>query len=143
MPDKTAKRILAENRLKATPQRIAVLEMLLFTTDHPDAEMIFNYLHERHLSVSQATIYKTLEVFSRKGIVKKVHTDKDPVRYDPVRERHHHLYSAESDRIEDYIDSELDRILDEYMKGKDIPGFEVEDIRLQITGRFINKKHNS
>ncbi|HKK41884.1 MAG TPA: transcriptional repressor [Bacteroidales bacterium] len=143
MSDTPAIRILVANRLKVTAQRVAVLEVLLTSKDHPDAEMIFNSLKEKHLSVSQATIYKTLEVFFRKGIVVKVHTDKDPVRYDPVQERHHHLFSAESDRIEDFIDSDLDSILDEYIKEKKIPGFEVKDIRLQIIGRFRDKNKNS
>ena len=143
MKDTHAARILVENRLKVTPQRIAVLEVLLNSREHPDAEKIFSQLRKNHFVVSQATIYKTLEIFSKKGIVKKVHTDKEPVRYDPVKKRHHHLYSTESDRIEDFIDSDLDRILDDYMKKKNIPGFEIKDIRLYITGRFRDKDNNS
>ena len=41
-------------------------------------------------------------------------------------------------------DEELDRILEEYFQKKGIPGFRIEEIKLQINGRFFKKnKHNN
>jgi Fur family peroxide stress response transcriptional regulator len=62
------------------------------------------------------------------------------MRYDGILERHHHLYCSESDRIEDYNDKELDDLLNEYFKRKKIKDFKVEDIKLQIKGKFKQKK---
>jgi Fur family peroxide stress response transcriptional regulator len=58
------------------------------------------------------------------------------MRYDPVLDAHHHLYSIDSDRIEDYFDPELNLLLENYFSGKSIPGFQIEDIKLQIIGKF-------
>jgi Fur family peroxide stress response transcriptional regulator len=59
------------------------------------------------------------------------------MRYDPKVEDHHHLYCKQCDRIEDYADPELDKMLKEYFDKNGIDGFKIEDIRLQIMGDFI------
>jgi len=51
-------------------------------------------------------------------------------------ENHHHLYCSESDRIEDYVDDDLNTMIEEYFKQKKISGFQIEDIKLQIIGKF-------
>jgi Fur family peroxide stress response transcriptional regulator len=55
-------------------------------------------------------------------------------------ESHHHLYCSESDRIEDYKDNELNELLENYFETKGIPDFKIEDIKLQIIGKFIIDK---
>ena len=52
---------------------------------------------------------------------------------------HHHLYCYDTDRIEDYEDSELDKLIHQYFNRKKIKGFELTNITLQITGKFKNK----
>ncbi len=69
-------------------------------------------------------------------LIKKVKTDKDIMRYDAIMEKHHHLYCSETDRIEDYIDDELNKMIDEYFMEKNITGFQIKDIKLQIIGKF-------
>ena len=58
------------------------------------------------------------------------------MRYDGVVENHHHLYCSECDLIEDYHDEELDKLLQNHFKNKNIEGFKMEDIVLQIRGKF-------
>ena len=58
------------------------------------------------------------------------------MRYDPILDDHHHLYCIESDRIEDYFDDELNDILKKYFDKKRIPDFEVDNIKLQLIGKF-------
>lgn len=58
------------------------------------------------------------------------------MRYDAVLSSHHHLYCEETDRIEDYVDVELDSILNNYFRGKKMKNFKIKDIKLQITGKF-------
>jgi Fur family peroxide stress response transcriptional regulator len=74
-------------------------------------------------------------------LIKRVKTDKDVMRYDGIIENHHHLYCADSERIEDYKDQELDQILESYFKQKKIPGFQIDEIRLQINGTFTNQRN--
>ena len=133
---------LKDSNLKVTPQRVAVLEALNNLKNHPTADKIKEYVVKNHPSISVGTIYKTLETFVDRGLVKKVKTEKDVMRYDAILENHHHLYCEDTERIEDFFDDELDNLIDKYFQRKKIPNFKVKDIKLQIIGTFNNNKNN-
>jgi Fur family peroxide stress response transcriptional regulator len=132
---------LKDSNLKVTPQRIAVLEALNNLKQHPTADKIKEYVVKNHPNIAVGTIYKTLETFVEKGLVKKVKTEQDVMRYDAILDKHHHLYCEDTDRIEDFFDDQLNVMLEEYFKKKKIPNFKVKDIKLQIIGTFNNKKN--
>ncbi len=143
MADKEVIKILTENNLRVTPQRVAVLEVIMGLEYHPSADDIVDYIRLNFPHVPFGTVYKILDTFVEKGIIKKVKTDGDTMRYDAVLEKHHHLYCADSERIEDYYDDELNKILSDYFKKKKIPDFTIEDFKVHITGKFkdeIRKK---
>ena len=133
---------LKDSNLKVTPQRVAVLEALNNLKNHPTADKIKEYVVKNHPSISVGTIYKTLETFVDRGLVKKVKTEKDVMRYDAILENHHHLYCEDTERIEDFFDDQLNTMLEEYFKKRKIPNFKVKDIKLQIIGTFNNNKNN-
>lgn len=130
---------LMQKGLKITPQRIAVLEAVHELEGHPTADRIIDFIKQKHPNVATGTVYKTLDTFAENEIIKKVKTEKDVMRYDASTDKHHHLYCEESDRVEDYYDEELSELLDNYFKKKHIPGFKVNDIKLQLTGKFKYK----
>jgi Fur family transcriptional regulator, peroxide stress response regulator len=127
-----------EKGLKVTPQRIAILEAIINLHNHPTAENIIDYIRNNHPNIATATVYKVLDALVANELIKKVKTEKDIMRYDALMENHHHLYCSESDRIEDFIDTELNDMIVNYFKDKNIPDFKIEDIKLQITGKFLN-----
>jgi Fur family peroxide stress response transcriptional regulator len=131
---------LKEAGLKVTPQRLAILEAVSDLGNHPSAENIIEYIRSSHPGIATGTVYKVLDVLVEKNLIRKVKTEKDVMRYDGVLDNHHHLYCAQSERIEDYTDEELDQILQEYFRKKAIPGFRIEEINLQIKGKFKNKQ---
>ncbi|MCO5265463.1 MAG: transcriptional repressor [Lentimicrobium sp.] len=131
---------LSDAGLKITPQRVAVMKTLLEQSNHPTADELFNEISKDLPGLSPTTIYNTLDTFVEKGLIRRVKTDADVMRYDAVTEHHHHLYCAVSDRMEDYFDPELDQMLLEYFRKKQIKGFTVSDIRLQLMGDFEQKK---
>jgi Fur family peroxide stress response transcriptional regulator len=132
--------ILKDANLKITPQRIVVLQAVL-QLDHPTVDQILKRVGQKNPSISQGTVYKTLQTLVEKGIIERVKTDTGKMRYDAVQGNHHHLYSIDSERIDDYSDSELDDLLEKYFERKKIPGFEVLNVRLQITGEFNDEKN--
>jgi Fur family transcriptional regulator, peroxide stress response regulator len=133
-----SKNRLVESGLKVTPQRIAVLDALMKLDNHPTADKIIEYVRKSHPHIAVGTVYKVLETLSDKKIIRKVKTDRDVMKYDAVPDSHHHLYCSESDKIRDYFDDKLDGIIKDYFRKKKIPGFKIEDIKLQINGKFIN-----
>jgi Fur family transcriptional regulator, peroxide stress response regulator len=128
---------LIQKGLKVTPQRIAILEAILKLNNHPTAENILDYIRVNHPNISVGTVYKVLDTFVDKELINKVKTEKDIMRYDPMVESHHHIYCSDSDRIDDYLDTELSTLLESYFEKKKIPGFKIEDIKLQIIGKYI------
>lgn len=131
---------LAEKNLKVTPQRIAVLEAVNALKNHPTAEAIITSVRERNSNISVATVYKVLEVLVESGLIRKVKTEKDVMRYDGITVPHHHIYSSDSEKIEDYFDDELNDLLNCYFKNKKLPGFHIEEIKLHIVGKYGNGK---
>ena len=128
---------LIEKGLKVTPQRIAILEAIIKINNHPTAENIIDYIRNNHPNIATATVYKVLDALVANEIIRKVKTERDVMRYDAVMENHHHLYCSESNRIEDFVDTELNEMIDKYFEKKKIPDFKIEDVKLQIIGKFL------
>jgi Fur family transcriptional regulator, peroxide stress response regulator len=127
---------LEEKGLKITPQRMVILEAIYNLNNHPTAENIIEYIRQKHPGIATGTVYKVLETLVEIGLIKKVTTDKDIMRYDGILESHHHLYCSTCDLIEDYQDCELDELLKKYFENKNLPGFTIEEFVLQIKGSF-------
>jgi len=127
---------LSGKGLKVTPQRIAVLESFTKLKHHPTTDQIIAFIRKNHPNIATGTVYKALERFVEEGILQRVKTDRDVMRYDPVPDHHHHFYCEGSDRIEDYFDDELNELLLDYFAKKEISGFRIKEITLQIRGKF-------
>ncbi len=137
MADKEVIKVLVDNDLKVTPQRIAVLEVIMGLEKHPSADNIIDYIRLNFPHVPIGTVYKILDAFVKKGIVHRIKSSDNSIRFDAVKETHHHLYSEDSDRIEDYFDEELNKLLDSFFKKKKLPGFKISDYKVQIVGKFL------
>ena len=131
---------LVEKGLKVTPQRIAILEAIYTLNNHPTAEMIMNYIKDTHPGIASATVYKVLDALVENQLIKRVKTDKDIMRYDGILENHHHLFCSESEEIKDYMNEELDQLLATFFKKNEIDDFKIEEIKLQINGKFLKKR---
>lgn len=127
---------LSEKGLKITPQRMAILDAIYTLDNHPTADNVLEYVSEAYPNIAVGTVYNVLETLVDHHLIMKVKTVKDVMRYDGVLKKHHHVYCTECDLIEDYVDEELDKLLKSYFKNKKIPGFHMEDIVLQIRGKF-------
>ncbi len=127
---------LQEKGLKVTPQRVAIYDAILQLDNHPTADDIIAFIKSNHPNISVGTVYKVLDTLVENNLLKKVKTEKDIMRYDAVMSNHHHLYCDETDRIEDYENDELNKLINDYFKKNEIKNFKIEDIKLQITGKF-------
>jgi len=130
---------LIEKGLRITPQRLAIFEAILKLRNHPTAEDIAAFIKQDYPNIATGTVYKVLESLVGSGLIKKVKTERDVMRYDAILENHHHLYCAESDRIADYYNEEINKLLNEYFRKHEIQGFKIGDIKLQIIGEFLNE----
>ena len=134
--------LLKEKGLKVTPQRLAVIEAVDVLNDHPTAEEVSMYIRKQHPNIATGTVYKTLDTLTEKNIIKRVRTDRGLLRYDAVKDNHHHIYCTQCDRIEDYYDSELTDMIYGYFEKNRIPDFKIEDIKLEIVGRYTDNRES-
>ena len=109
---------LKEKGLKVTPQRVAIYDAIVKLKNHPTAENVIEYIKKNHPNISIGTVYKALESLVENELLNKVKTERDIMRYDAVLSNHHHLYCAETDRIEDFEDEKLTSIINSYFKKK-------------------------
>lgn len=102
--------LLREHGVTPTAQRVAVAWALFSQHGHLCAEEVFERVNAEGRHVSKATIYNTLSLFVRKGLVREVIADPTKVFYDPNTRPHHHFYDTETGRLID-IDGEQVKVM--------------------------------
>ena len=96
-------RKLREQRLKLTPQRMAIIDALVEKTSlHPGASLIYKEARKKARSLSLSTVYATLNEFSRLGIIKMLEFDKMENRYEGNITAHINLVCKGCKKIVDY-----------------------------------------
>jgi Fur family peroxide stress response transcriptional regulator len=141
MEQKDPRLLISSRNLKVTPQRVMVLAALIELKSHPSADDLIDYIKADHPNIAAGTIYKILDTFVEAGIIERVRTSRDIMRYDMISEKHHHIYINGSDRIIDFYDPDLDELLEDYFRNRKIPGIEVDNLKIQITGRFTESQN--
>ena len=58
--------------LRMTNQRVSIATTLDESLDHPDADEIYRRAHEVDPTISIATVYRTLGIFEKAGLIQKV-----------------------------------------------------------------------
>jgi Fur family peroxide stress response transcriptional regulator len=132
----TSTEILKKSGLKNTPQRHQVLEAINNINGHPSVEEITTEVKKLNAHIATGTVYKILSTFVEHNILTRIKTENECMRFDKILQNHHHLYSNEGSRIEDYYDDDLDELVHNYFTKKRIKGFKIEEIKLQIIGKF-------
>jgi Fur family peroxide stress response transcriptional regulator len=95
------KSLLTGRGIKPTYQRAVILESVLGKDGHPTIRALHEKLVREVPTLSKTTLYATLELFARKGLVAPLFIDPSEVRYDGIPEPHHHFYCASCRRILD------------------------------------------
>ncbi|MEJ5258265.1 MAG: Fur family transcriptional regulator [Fervidobacterium sp.] len=121
--------LLKAKGVKPTVHRVEILEYLRNSYDHPSADEIYeHFVKEAKLPVlSRATVYNTLRTLASAGLVKVIITP-DAIRYDFVRQNHHHFYCTKCKKI---YDIELEVELPEISS---VDGHEVQNVQLTLVG---------
>ena len=98
--------VLRKNGYKVTPQRLAVYEAINHNPTHPNAEAIYKILQPNYPSMSLATVYKTMEIFAKIGVVQVLQCAEDAHRYDYNTTPHAHIRCEKCNCV---IDIDMDQ----------------------------------
>jgi Fur family transcriptional regulator, ferric uptake regulator len=98
MPEDTRdfKNNLHSRGMRLTGQRKLILQVLEDAGGHLDAEAVFERAHKRDERVSLATVYRTLELLKKMGLVDQHYTSREHLRevYEPVGAHEHYHFSC-------------------------------------------------
>ena len=118
--------------IRMTAQRSLIIETLIGSDDHPDADQVYRRAVERDQSISLPTVYRTLNLLDDAGIIKKINMNDGKARFESVRGDHDHLIDADNGHIHEFYNRELKKILESIAENM---GYEVIDHRIEIVGR--------
>lgn len=87
--------------LRITPARIAVLKVLEDNPRPLDIASIYKEVSRRHVDADQATIYRIIENYIDKNVVKRLQLQEKKFYYEIKKKDHHHAVCNDCGRIED------------------------------------------
>jgi Fe2+ or Zn2+ uptake regulation protein len=117
--------ILRRHGIQPSAQRLAVAEYVLATEDHPSADQVWARVSDALPMISRATVYNTLNLFVRKGLLRQLILAEGKVVFDPKLEPHHHFVDDATGQIHDIPWDALDVRKVDALKGVDVREYQV------------------
>ncbi len=127
------RRYLREHSLPVTTQREQVAEVVLAAVGHLSVEDIEQQLRVRDLHIGKATVYRTLDILARSGMITERDFGEGFRRYErvPGHPHHEHLICVRCGKVIEFTNDKLERlkalVAEEY-------GFQHHHHRLEIYG---------
>jgi Fur family ferric uptake transcriptional regulator len=103
---------LRAHHLPVTAQRLAIADVVLGMGRHLSAEEVSEELARRGEAAGTATVYRTLEVLVRSGLVVERDFGEGFKRYEAARDvpHHEHLLCTACGRVQEFRDERLERM---------------------------------
>lgn len=101
---------LQRQGLKLTNERSALVREIFARHYHFDADELLFTLKEKNIKISRATIYRTLDLLVRCGMVRRVHLGEDHYHYESVGQNSHHdhLICTTCGDVVEFLDAKLE-----------------------------------
>jgi Fur family peroxide stress response transcriptional regulator len=102
---------LRERGFRATPQRLAICEFVLSSKEHPTVDQVYQVVQKKHPTLSLATVYQTLHLFTEIGMLQELGFSDGISRYDPNNSPHINIVCKNCGKIQDYESESVRRFL--------------------------------
>jgi Fur family ferric uptake transcriptional regulator len=97
--------------VRVTRQRAAILKILTEAHDHPDANELHRRAHTIDPSVSLSTVYRTLSVLEKQGVVHRHTFEGVPARFETTEMPHHdHLIDLDTGTVLEFRSDKIERL---------------------------------
>jgi Fur family ferric uptake transcriptional regulator len=129
---KTHNSQISSSGLKGTKPRLAVLHILEEENRPLDVSEIIENLKQHRVNADQATVYRIMDSFFKKGLVNRLDFQEGKFRYEKTSSReHHHLICESCGKVEDMSDCKID----DFQKGiSEKKGFLIKRHSLEFFG---------
>jgi Fur family ferric uptake transcriptional regulator len=107
------RRYLGDHNLPLTHQRLAVAEIMFFAADHLSAEDVARQLARKGEAVGTATVYRTLDLLVRSGLVREHEFGEGFKRYEPMAagQVHEHCVCSSCGKVMEFSNDRLERMI--------------------------------
>ena len=125
--------MLLSHGVNLTRQRRIIADVLFARNQHVTADQLFDAVSRAGGRVSKATVYNTLGLFVKKGLVREIFIDASRTFYDSNTSRHHHFYNVDTG---DLID--MKERLEPHFVEQDLPdgtAMELVDLVIRVKNK--------
>jgi len=127
---------LIEQGIKPSAQRVAVAQYVLTTEDHPSADAVWQAVQRNFPMISRATVYNTLNLFVKKGLLREYVITEGRVVFDPNIRPHHHFIDETTGHIHDVPWNEV-----QVCNVENLNDFEIHDYQVVMRGKMKSARH--
>lgn len=105
-------KVLRNENLKLTPQRVEIFREVCDSDEHREAEEIYLVLRERDVHVSRATVYRTMNILYQHDLVRRMNIGDGKWRYEHWLDchQHDHLICIRCGTIVEFMNPQIEEI---------------------------------
>lgn len=118
--------------LRMTTQRQVILDELSKLKTHPTAGELCDIVRKRLPRISLGTVYRNLEILSRVGMIQKINTAGQEMRFDGDTSLHYHIRCVDCGRVADVM---LDAPHGLDAMAEEVSDFDILGHSLEFVGR--------
>ena len=109
--EKEFERRLRESGIRLTGPRLIIAKILSGARDHPDVDELHKRVKKIEPRISLATLYRTLQLFEKLGIVEKHSFGSARAHYESGMHRHHdHFINVKSGKVIEFSSPEIEAL---------------------------------
>lgn len=126
--------VLRQHGIHPTLQRLAVARVVLNRDSHPSAEEAWAKVRKRCPTISRATVYNTLNLFVKKGLMRQQVLKEGLALFDAEVRPHHHFIDEQTGKVYDVPWEKL-----QVTGGESLRQFRVREYQVVLRGRRQKK----
>jgi len=132
-----AANILQEHGIRPSIQRVRILDYIKSVHSHPSVETIYQALLPDNPGLSRTTVYNTLDLFTKNGLILALDMGEGYLRFDGETTPHTHFKCSVCGKVTDIFDvpGDCEKMLPR--------GYALDNVSLYLYGRCpeCNKQH--
>lgn len=122
--------LIREKGLRATPARIAILEVFARRKEPLNAKKVLAelWMNKSCADIDEVTVFRNLEALKKVELLRIVDLRRDSAYFELEKNHHHHVVCTNCERIEEFENEKIEKIISDIVKK---------------TSKFINVKEHS
>lgn len=115
-----------------TPQRRAIIRVMASSSNFFTPELLLTKTRELYPSLGRVTVYRTLDILNRLGLLCHVYPDATHQGYALGRlDHHHHITCSKCGRVSDFSGRSVEKIMEQLSQET---GFKIKGHILELYG---------